>query len=315
MNRKDRQPEEKLARSVAPTPVQPSPGRGFGADDALAWLTGRRLGAPVVPPSALAVAIPTSSPPSVSEGKIANSVYFKTMDAFRAGRDAGSVVEAVAGTGAYADSVWAEHRPAVEARKTPNFACAAGCAWCCYQQVAVAPAEAVAIAGYLATTLSAAALEALQTKIAVLDEQTRGLGVWARAKMRTACAFLNDGKCSIYAVRPLRCRGVYSRHAAHCQNVQEHPDAVYGQPALAGMPGPYPNEPAQIVDAALSGLMRACHEFGLAWEPLELTAAMRIALTTSELGDRYAKGEKVFAGAELPPRDDGASEPQGGLPT
>ncbi len=301
MNRKDRRRQGKQARTAAPGTAPPS-GRGFGAEDALALLTGRRAGAPpVAPPVAQAAAPP---PSAVSEGKIATSVYFKAMDALRAGRETSAIVEAVAGARSFAERAWAEHRPAVEARKTPAFSCAAGCAWCCYQQVAVSPAEAIAIAHYLATTLSPAALDELKAKIAALDERTRGLGIWARAKLQTACVFLKNGQCSIYSARPLRCRGVYSRDAGHCQRVQENPDSVYGNRALHGKPGPYPREPAQIMDAALSGLARACNERGLSWEALELTAAMRIALEEPAVGDRYAKGEGVFAGAELPPRDD-----------
>lgn len=275
--------------------------RGFGGDDALAWLTGRRAVAPAFPAIPMAPAASVAPPPpGVSEGEIATSVHFKALDALRAAREPASLTEAVTGMQSYVEQVWAEHRPAVEARKTPGFACAAGCAWCCYQQVSVAPAEAVAIARHLIATLPPPALAALRQRIIELDDRTRGLDAAARAQLKTACAFLADGKCSIYAVRPLRCRGVYSRDANHCHWAQENPDNVFGDPSRHGKPGPYPVEPAKIMDAALTGLARACQEFGLAWEALELTAALRLALETDDIGARYIKGEKVFAGAELP---------------
>jgi hypothetical protein len=312
MNRKDRRRNSKQGAKgavAAPPTAPPSTARGFGGDDALAWLTGRRAGAPApqAPPASAATVAP--SPPGLSEGKIATSVYFKALDSLRAAREPSSLTEAVAGMQNYVERVWAEHRPAVEARKTPGFACAAGCAWCCYQQVSVAPAEAVAIARHLVATLPPVTLAALRQRIAELDDRTRGLGVAARAQLKTACAFLADGKCSIYPVRPLRCRGVYSRDADHCRWAQEHPEKIFGDPTSHGKPGPYPVEPAKIMDAALSGLARACQEFGLAWEGLELTAAMRIALDTSDIGERYIKGETVFAGAELPANRAGGQHP------
>ena len=118
--------------------------------------------------------------------------------------------------------------------------------------------------------------------------------------------FLADnGACSIYEVRPLRCRGVYSRDAAQCQWVMENPDAVYGNPARHATPGPYPVEPAKIMDTALTGLARACQEKGLDWEALELTAALRLILGHPEVSERYLGGEAVLAPARLPERDDG----------
>ena len=281
---------------------------GWGGSDALAWLTNRAAARPTAPTPA-----PAAAPqPALTESDIANGTYFKALDALRAARTAAGLGVAAATAGDVADRAWAALRPAVEARKQPGFACAAGCAWCCHQQVAVTPAEAVAIAQHVRRTFSAPALAALKARLAALDSRTRGLTVHERAQLRTACAFLEDGRCTIYAARPLRCRGVYSRDAAHCRWAMETPDEVFGRPDRHAAPGPYPVEPARIMDAALTGLARALRDQGLAWQALELTAALRVALERPETAERYLAGEPAFAGTELPPR---AETPESGGPS
>ena len=274
-------------------PQRPSSG-GFGGDDALAWLAGRR------PPT---VPVFSAAPPPLNPGAITERIRHAVLDLLRSRRPADRIAATAAEMAATADQAWAEQRPTVEARKQPGFACASGCAWCCYQQVAVAPAEAIAIANYVTATFPTEALAILKARLAALDRQSHGLGPWGRARLKAPCAFLVEGACSIYRVRPVRCRGVYSRDAAHCQWAMENPDAVFDNRAQHGKAGPYPVEPAAIVDAALTGLARAFEETGLPWEALELTAALRVALDTSDPAERYAAGEPIFAGCELPARD------------
>jgi Fe-S-cluster containining protein len=296
------------------------PRGGWGGADALAWLTSRPA-APRSPVSNLAgsnlagsnlagpsPAAPNPSPAAPSEAApvrtdVAHAAYFQARDALRTSRTAAAIAAAAAAAANVADRAWAEARPAVEARKQPGFACAAGCGWCCHQQVALAPAEALAIARHVQQSFAPSDLAALKARLAALDSQSRGRSVRERAQLKAPCAFLDNGRCSIYAVRPLRCRGVYSRNAEHCRWAMENPEALFGQPDRHAAPGPYPVEPAKLMDSALTGLARALHDQGLPWEALELTAALRLALDAPDAADAYLAGQPVFAGAELPARE------------
>jgi Fe-S-cluster containining protein len=282
------------------------------------YFRGEAVFAPAAVPPAdagLSKVLAPSPPPSppLNPERIASAVSVPALDALRAGRTPHALAAAVAAAGEVADRAWAEQRPAAEARKTPGFACGPGCAWCCHQQVSLAPAEAVRIARHVLDTFPPDALAALKKRLTALDDRARGLGMEARAQFKTPCALLIDGQCSIYAVRPLRCRGVYSRDAGHCRWAMENPGQVFGDPNRHSQPGPYPVEPAKIMDAALTGLARACHEFGLAWEALELTAALRIALETPDFAPRYLASEPIFAAAALPARDAGLPGAAAGL--
>jgi hypothetical protein len=60
--------------------------------------------------------------------------------------------------------------------------------------------------------------------------------------------------------------------------------------------GPQQRLTTLILDGVHSGLA----EVGLKSEPLELAAALRIALTVPDAIDRWLGGENVFAPARLP---------------
>jgi Fe-S-cluster containining protein len=197
------------------------------------------------------------------------------------------------------DRVWRAIGAQVEA-KGPPFACPSGCSWCCYQPVTVALPEAIAIAEHVRATFTAPGLTALKARLAALDDRAHRFGAFARGYLKTACAFLVDGKCSIYAARPVRCRSVYSRDGAHCRWVTENPDLVYAWRDRILDSSPYPPEAEIVADAVLAGVAAATRDAGLAAEPLDLIAALRIALETSEVAEGCLRGEPVFAAATAP---------------
>lgn len=294
-NRKERRRQAKLGARGEKTGPAATAG-GFAADDAFALLQNRRAPAAAMAPA------PAAAP--LTEASIANRVQFRVLDVLRSGSSGDPVIaNAAAAARDIAEEIWSIQRPSAEARRQPGFACTSGCAWCCYQQVSVAPAEAIAITEHIHSGFSPAAMAALKGRLAALDSRTRGLNQRGRAQLKTACAFLTDGTCSIYPVRPLRCRGVYSRDAGHCRWAMENPAEIFSNRDRHAGPGPYPVEPARIMDAVLTGLSRACAERRLGWRALELTAAVLLGLDKPDLGARYRAGEDVFAGAELPEHD------------
>ena len=287
---------------------------GFGGADAFAFLTGRRP----APPAPVALRPPTPPAPSpvtpspaAARAAMAGRVQFQAADQLRRGRSAETLAAAVHVAGREGDRQWEAEGPEIEARKAPPFACKAGCAWCCYQSVAVLPAEALAIVRHIDTQFTPEQRAVARARVAALDDRARGLGAWERARLKEPCAFLVDNACSIYAARPLRCRGVISRDAQHCRNVMENPDEIHAPDKRnwRERKGPYPVEPSEIVDAAGAALARTLNEAGLDWQALEFMAAMRIALETPDAAAQYLAGIEIFAPARLPAREAGAAEP------
>jgi hypothetical protein len=244
----------------------------------------------------------------LADRNVETGAFYRALDAARAAAPEDRVWTMVAAVNAYADAIWAAVRPELETPGAP-IACAAGCAACCHQQVAITPAEAVAIARHVDCRFSPAERAALVARLKALDGAVRGLDAPARARLKRPCAFLVDGRCSIYDARPLRCRGVYSRDAAHCRWAMDHPDAAAERRRRAG-PGPYIGVSARIMDASLTGLARACREMTLEVDSLELTVAARIALAVPDIELHYRSGEPVFAAAALPEPEAAAAPAQ-----
>jgi uncharacterized protein len=86
------------------------------------------------------------------------------------------------------------HFDAALARTPAAFACRPGCDRCCHQRFAVFEVEAAPIRRALAQ---------LETADPALRQRIRAQ---AHDPSATACALLVDGRCSVYAERPLICR-------------------------------------------------------------------------------------------------------------
>ena len=190
---------------------------------------------------------------------------------------------------------WAEARAAVE--RAGAIACAPGCGACCHQHVALLAVEAVAIA----STLAADRETTRRRRVAETDARTRSMTAPERRRARIACAFLaTDGRCSIYEIRPIRCRGVHSRDAAECRRQTDDPDAAATERAqrVADHPA-FPRLPVQLADAALGGLAAAAAERGIARESLELARAVQILLETPDRAAAVMAGVDDLAEARL----------------
>lgn len=90
---------------------------------------------------------------------------------------------------------------AIRERYAVHITCHAGCDHCCYQDFTVFPVEAHHLARAVAT-LTADERQQLQQH---LQQQTRADAL-PIADVPQPCALLRDGRCSLYAGRPLICR-------------------------------------------------------------------------------------------------------------
>lgn len=110
----------------------------------------------------------------------------------------------------------------------PPLACKRGCIHCCYNQVALTEPEAIALGLYLLETRDRQRLEELRSKTHALVENLKGRS-WqdiGMARHTLPCLFLENGTCSVYAARPLVCRGWNSIDVAMCQHSNQSGDAM-----------------------------------------------------------------------------------------
>jgi Fe-S-cluster containining protein len=160
-----------------------------------------------------------------------------------------------------------------------SVACKAGCDHCCHQMVGVTPPEALAIFDHLRTTLSREELSTFASHVAAAREKTRGLSSLERFSREHPCVFLESGRCSIYEVRPLSCRGVNSLDADECAKRLRDPGAR-AEFLSSGTGSHSYNEPIRAFHAVSAGLQLALSELHrLDMRPLDLIAAMHLLFT------------------------------------
>ncbi|MFZ5427038.1 MAG: YkgJ family cysteine cluster protein [Thermodesulfobacteriota bacterium] len=108
-----------------------------------------------------------------------------------------------------------------------SYACAEGCSWCCHSHLVAMPHEAVNIFQNLPGTLDAAAAARVREHCA------RVASAWNAGKAREVigsyfapCPFLKNGRCSIYAFRPIACRNWFSRSVEACRRSYDSKNTI-----------------------------------------------------------------------------------------
>jgi Fe-S-cluster containining protein len=179
-----------------------------------------------------------------------------------------------------------------------TVACRPGCDHCCYQVVGVTPPEALAIADHLRNDVPHTERERIAARVSEAHERARGLTSVERFSPEHPCPFLESGHCTIYAVRPLACRGMNSLSASECAKRLREPEARAA--FLTNGVGSHSFlEPIRAFHAISAGLQLGLSElYHLDMQPLELTAAVHLLLTgPRSLAAEWIAGQSAFASA------------------
>jgi Fe-S-cluster containining protein len=176
--------------------------------------------------------------------------------------------------------------------QSPPVACKRGCAWCCYQLVPVSVPETLRIASFV-RELPAQDYANTVERLRSLDKATRGLTSQQRVGIPKSCAYLLEGECSIYPVRPLACAEFTSYDVQVCKRGKRSgfkPNSVLHEKARMLAYNAVQRGLSQGVKSALPHV--DC-------EPLELTAASVIALDTPSAATSWLVGSIIFSSARL----------------
>lgn len=193
---------------------------------------------------------------------------------------------------------------ALQVEGEPPLDCSRGCAACCSLRVTATAPEVLAVARFLRAVEPALKPRGIDlvAQLRAADAATAGLGEADRVGLRQRCAFVAQGVCVIYRVRPLACRG----HASH--------DRRACAEAAAGRAPQVPHSRAHHFVRALvqNALQSALRDARLSWGAYELNRALCLAFDRAEalqptqpaLGQRqleaaWLAGDDVLAGAEV----------------
>lgn len=177
------------------------------------------------------------------------------------------------------------------------IACREGCNYCCHQFVGAVAPEVFRVAN----AIRASRNPGLDTaEVVARCAPLIGLAPQARIGRKLPCPVLVDGRCGVYAARPLVCRQTTSLDLQGCLeefeglNMTEQIEVSSAHLAHAGT--------AHVV---LLGAMRTA---GLADGAYELSAALDVALREPDSERRWLEGDPVFERlgepVPVPPRVD-----------
>src|SRR5690606_20410075 len=146
----------------------------------------------------------------------------------------------------------------------------------------------------------AAGCETTRERVQSLAERVHGMAWRDRIALREPCALLTAGSCTIYAARPLACRGFASYSVESCRRAYE---ALTDE---VSVPVPYASVRSAL-ESALRAALKAC---ALPAVSYELTGALAKALAEPDAEQRWLAGENVFDARTIDRSADRASEYQ-----
>ncbi len=154
-----------------------------------------------------------------------------------------------------------------------GIACKSGCWYCCYFMVEVRSEEALQIVNFVRENFSPERARRLQHDVAVNANALRDLPREEQLTANRKCAFLDDGKCSIYAVRPARCRTFHAKDVSGCKQ-------AWDEPKNLEIPSTLVPELLYTGEAHLKGYRQAFTDAGYDNGVYEMNAALEKALHT-----------------------------------
>jgi Fe-S-cluster containining protein len=173
--------------------------------------------------------------------------------------------------------------------KAAGAECRAGCTSCCYLMVHGTPYEILSIVRHLLDTRTPAEIESLKQRLQAVAQVPLDPVVRLEAKM--PCAFLENGRCSIYEQRPSVCRMTLSQSRAAC-------DSCLRQ---GGGSIPYIDQPGKIAAVMQMGIDHALlTRRDLSTEGAELSRALLIALRDPQATlTAWREGKDPFPGTHV----------------
>lgn len=167
-------------------------------------------------------------------------------------------------------------------------ACRKGCSICCrHLCVSARPYEVFAIAEYIGRRMDDDRQRDIAAAVSRQAAKRRAQTAAERQRTNEPCALLLDGACSVYPVRPGRCRMYHSTGLEACQ-------AAFDRPGDPDRPIHVIAEAIDVAADSIDGFAAAVAGAGHDSAAYELSTALEEALEGPVPLKRFRKGKRAF---------------------
>lgn len=166
-------------------------------------------------------------------------------------------------------------------------ACKAGCSYCCYYKVEVKAHEMLLIHEHMQKNLAPALKSQILESAKTNAELIRTLTPQEHLSTNIKCPFLIENQCSIYEVRPFRCRSFHAVKVDGCE-------ASYANPSDFSIATELIEDVSHFSDALSQGFEASAMDSGYDHRTYDLTTALLEVFADDAVEKRYKRGKKVF---------------------
>ncbi len=168
-----------------------------------------------------------------------------------------------------------------------GIACEKGCSYCCYYKVVAKPVEIFKIVKFVKHKFNSEQIDAIIKQTSINTEEAKSLTSEQHLSTNQRCPFLIDDSCSIYEVRPSKCRNHHAVEAELCKKSFEEPTNL-------SIPNSCIESLYLRANGASHGFEQAVEKKGFDSNEYDLNSAFMEAFQNSSLLKRYRKGKRAF---------------------
>lgn len=168
--------------------------------------------------------------------------------------------------------------------------CKAGCAFCCYYKVEVRAHEMLSIKTYISKHFSTEKIQQVLSEAEQNAALIRAITPEQHLTTNMKCPLLQDNQCSVYPVRPYRCRSFHATNADACEK-------SFADPGNMEIATGMIETVALAADAHSQGFEAAIAHKGLDARVYDFNTALLEVFADADCEKRYLRGKKTFKAA------------------
>jgi Fe-S-cluster containining protein len=177
-----------------------------------------------------------------------------------------------------------------EIANSPKLGCANGCSHCCHLRVVAFPHELITIYLHIKLKFEKNHAKAIFERIRNQYEIVQNMSIEEHFTTNVECPLLENGRCSVYEVRPVACAGYHSGTEEACRISNENPEILGtdsgGIPMLYGI-----QEMSSLQNSAIKQVIDSKGDDS---EQYELIKGLFKIFSDPTVNQRWIRGRKFF---------------------